>query len=548
MEVAGDELQTEVMDHHGIVAAVCEDLGIANKINQRMGRQDPRRIVTTGTAAVALILNGLGFTNRRLYLTPQFFASKPVQRLLGVQVSAKHLDDHALGKALDEIASYGSSRLFGEIAFEIALENHLVGGLSHLDSTSLSVEGQYDVEDAAEAVELSYGHSKDQRPDLKQVIMNLVVNGPASIPLWMEPHDGNSSDKKTFHETIKRVQAFKEGLKGCPDFKWVADSALYSKDKLLKQTDYLWLSRVPETINEARSLVEQCDMDIPWKSCGESYKVACYLSTYGEVTQRWLLVYSEANYQREKKTFERKLAKQDEALEKALWHLGNDKFQCEEDAKKAAAKLIKQYPYHDVTVTIEPIKKHAQAGRPRKGVEASTFAYEVKTTFTRHLKAIKTFLNRKGRFILATNDMDERSFPNEKILKEYKKQQNVERGFRFLKDPWFMVDSIFLKSPRRIEALMMVMTLCLLVYNVAQYRLRENLKENKDMLPNQINKPIQNPTLRWIFQIMEGIGIVNFYQQNIRDPIRQLITNLTDLRKKIITLFGPSAKRIYGIP
>ena len=69
------------------------------------------------------------------------------------------------------------------------------------------------------------------------------------------------------------------------------------------------------------------------------------------------------------------------------------------------------------------------------------------------------------------------------------------------------MDSVFLKSPRRIEALMMVMTLCLLVYNVAQYRLRDKLRTTGETLPNQLNKEVQNPTLRWIFQIMEGLGI-----------------------------------------
>src|SRR5580658_9010014 len=108
------------MDHHGLVAAVCNDLGIARRIDERMGQRDPRRIVSTGTAAVAMILNGLGFTNRRLYLTPQFFESKPVERLIEKNISSHHLDDNALGKALDEIYEYGASQLFGEIAFEIA--------------------------------------------------------------------------------------------------------------------------------------------------------------------------------------------------------------------------------------------------------------------------------------------------------------------------------------------------------------------------------------------------------------------------------------------
>ena len=70
------EISTEVIDHHGLVAAVSRDLGIAEKINRRIGSKDPRRKIQPGLAGVAMIINGLGFTNRRLYLTPQFFQSK----------------------------------------------------------------------------------------------------------------------------------------------------------------------------------------------------------------------------------------------------------------------------------------------------------------------------------------------------------------------------------------------------------------------------------------------------------------------------------------
>lgn len=184
---------------------------------------------------------------------------------------------------------------------------------------------------------------------------------------------------------------------------------------------------------------------------------------------------------------------------------------------------------------------------PKTGVQGEQAGFQVVSEIMHHQDAIETFLNRKGRFILATNDLDTASFSDQSMLQEYKQQQDVERGFRFLKDPWFMVDSVFLKSPKRIEALMMVMTLCLMIYNVAQYRLREALIKQKETLPNQINKPIQNPTLRWIFQIMEGISIVRLYEENVRDPTRVVIANLNDLRIKIINLFGRSAQKIYGI-
>jgi transposase len=110
-----------------------------------------------------------------------------------------------------------------------------------------------------------------------------------------------------------------------------------------------------------------------------------------------------------------------------------------------------------------------------------------------------------------------------------------------------MLDSIFLQSPQRIEALMMVMTLCLMVYNIAQYKLRQALAIKNATLPNQLDKEVKNPTMRWVFQIMEGISIVQFYQDNFVKPIKEVMTNLTAIRKKIIVLFGETACRMYGL-
>jgi transposase len=172
--------------------------------------------------------------------------------------------------------------------------------------------------------------------------------------------------------------------------------------------------------------------------------------------------------------------------------------------------------------------------------------YKIATTFSRNEEAIRRLLNKKGRFILAPNDLD-RNYTDQMMLAEYKEQQQVERGFRFIKDPWFRVDSIFLKSPKRMEALMMVMTLCLLVYNLAQYKLRQSLITKDDTIPNQFGKAIKNPTLRWIFQIMEGVGIIRFFNKSLCQPVKEMIVNLNALRKEIIYHFGETACRFYGL-
>jgi transposase len=139
--------------------------------------------------------------------------------------------------------------------------------------------------------------------------------------------------------------------------------------------------------------------------------------------------------------------------------------------------------------------------------------------------------------VLATNILDEKSFSNDDMLEKYKAQQSCERGFRFLKDSLFFADSIFLKSPERIEAMAMIMGLCLLVYTLAQRQIRKALSASKSTISSQLGKSISNPTMRWIFQCFQSIHIVK-----INNDIS--ISNLTSERKYILT-FLPDKCRYY---
>ena len=91
-------------------------------------------------------------------------------------------------------------------------------------------------------------------------------------------------------------------------------------------------------------------------------------------------------------------------------------------------------------------------------------------------------------------------------------------------------------------ALLMIMTLSLLVYSVAQKRLREQLFEKNETLPNQIKKPIKNPTMRWIFQLMEGVDVIYV---RIKHVIQKKIMGMTELRQKIISFLFDSVQKIY---
>ncbi len=130
------------------------------------------------------------------------------------------------------------------------------------------------------------------------------------------------------------------------------------------------------------------------------------------------------------------------------------------------------------------------------------------------------------------------------VVEAYRKQHHVERGFRFLKDPLFFASSLFVKSPKRIMGLLMIMRLSLLVYGIAERRMRTVLIQQQQTLPNQIHQEIQNPTLRWLFQLLYGI---NYLKVSTVKTCNYIIEGLTDLRQKILRLFGESVANIYQI-
>ena len=130
------------------------------------------------------------------------------------------------------------------------------------------------------------------------------------------------------------------------------------------------------------------------------------------------------------------------------------------------------------------------------------------------------------------------------MLENYKDQGvSVERGFRFLKDPLFFAHSLFLKKPERIMALLMIMGLSLLIYSLAERKLRQALKEMNATIPDQRRKLTQSPTIRWIFQLFEGLDTL-LVKQNGQVMLRQLL-NLRPSQEQVITLLGPQVQKCY---
>lgn len=469
-----------VVDQTSFLAGLIDKYKIVEHIDRlALVADDDRTNLTIGHRVKAILLSGLGYPERTLYQAHQQFEFLNVERLFGCKgIVAEDFDDNALGRGLDKIADYGTSKLFSELAFELLSREGLLGKTLHLDSTSLKLYGQYEGADEDFAVP-EYGYSRDKRPDLKQVVVTLVTAGSAGVPLWYQMDDGNQSDKTGFHDTIKQVTS---GLKETQDFLWVADGALYSK-KQLQDSTIRWLTRVPGTLKLAKQHQQQTltQDDVP--ELTPKNRGMMVSSPKGE---RWLLVLSEEGRKREEKTLEKRIVREEEKLNKRITELSRERFACVSDAVDAAEKFIKSLKWHHASVSTDWHDDHSR--KP---------GYQLLLSIERDEDKLRPDYNACGRFILATNDKD---VTPEQMLVQYKEQDSVERGFRFLKDGEYRLNHIFLKKNSRIEALMMVLTLGLLIYSVSQKQIRDLLVKTDQFYPNQKRKPVQNPTLRWILR------------------------------------------------
>ena len=183
---------------------------------------------------------------------------------------------------------------------------------------------------------------------------------------------------------------------------------------------------------------------------------------------------------------------------------------------------------------------YEQSGRPSKDTPVSHYTYRVSAQVIEDDEAVAITRRKAGRFILATNELDEEVLPSESVLDDYKGQQAPERGFRILKDPLFFTSSVFLKTPQRIGALAMIMGLSLMVYTLAQRQLRNALKQAQQTIRNQLKKPTDSPTMRWVFQNFQAIHLLKVngaYQ----------VSNLTPERLKTLNFMGAPCQKYYLI-
>ncbi|TDG95334.1 hypothetical protein CCPUN_05260 [Cardinium endosymbiont of Culicoides punctatus] len=231
-------------------------------------------------------------------------------------------------------------------------------------------------------------------------------------------------------------------------------------------------------------------------------------------------------------------------LQKQLVRLSYEQFGCQKDIDKSVKQLSKTIKYHKIDYTTKQVHQYKCKGRPSKDTQPLATVYQVVPVFSRNEVSITQASRTKGRFVLATNQWDIQSLPNQEVLSTYKEQAGTEAGFKFIKDNTFEVDSIFLKKPGRINALMMIMTLCLMTYSFAQYFLRQQLITTDTTVTTQSGKQTKKPTMKWIYRLFHGIHLLDM---NIDGVAIRKVLNIDAFRSRIIRYFGPMACSIYEI-
>jgi transposase len=520
-----------------------DELGMGDVIDQATQQNPEMRDLTVGEAVKAMVLNGLGFINQALSLVPRFFQNKPTYRLISPRIVPAQLNDDALGRALDTLYAYGVTELYSLMAATAAERLGLAPRLAHLDSTSFHVDGRYnsDAEPEEQVVHITRGYSRDHRPDLNQVMLELIVEHQAGIPILMKPLSGNSSDAQDFGEAVRTHVHQLQTTHGMTYL--VADSALYSEANLQKlaQTHLKWITRVPATLNAAQTVLVQADPQA-LASLKAGYRYHELTSTYGGIEQRWVRIYSESRRAQAHRTVDKPWRKQSDKEIKAFKKLCGTVFACEADARQALSTFAQDL--HATFLGASTLRAHprySKRGRPGQETRPHQVVYQIDGALASALTARQALIDQHCCFILATHELDTTQLPPQEVLEGYKGQVHAERGFRFLKDPQFLASSLYLKKPERIMALLMVMTVCLLVDAAVEYRSRTALKDHEATFPDHQGKRIQQPTARWVFHDFVGIHVLCQAGQ------WPMVLHLTAEHQHLLRLLGPPSMWLYDV-
>lgn len=532
-----------------IVAAYAERIGLVEAIDSQL---NCKMEVSPGRVVLAMILDALSGRSP-LFRMKEFFADKETELLLGQDISVDKLKDHTLGRVLERMADVGTHKILGAVILGVMKSFDLDLSHVHHDTTSHTVYGDYllyEHEDHDQPFVITNGFSKDHRPDLKQIVHSLLCVDHG-IPIYSKLVDGNESDKTVnrnlIPEMVKRMRELGQEV-----FIYVADSALVTDKNLALIDDwdngFLFVSRLPMTYNECRDAITRAVASRKWEEIGfiseepisrnrkpASYRAYETIVTLHGIDYRAVVVHSDAHDERRQKKVTKEIEREQKALLKMKKEWEKIDYACLADAR-AAAERIGPLVFHEITARTQDRPVYHR-GRPTAdgSRRIKEMRYGLSIEFQVHEPAVQKAREEAGCFVLLSNTLSEGTgcVPARELLSIYKDQHVVESNFAFLKDPVF-VNSLFLKSPRRIEALGLVLILALLIWRLMERTMRRNLSRNNEKVQGWSNRETSRPTSLMMTTMFLGIFVIR------TDRGRRLSKPLNHAQLKYLTILEVS--------
>ena len=510
--------------------------------------------LSPGLMVWALILDTLGGRNP-LYRLEISFRNMDVELLLEKGVCASTLNDDAAGRLLDKLAEVGTGKIMAAVALRVVKLFNLDTSHVHHDATSKTVYGDYEIYNNpgdSHPFVITYGLSKDHRPDLKQLVHSLL-SVDREIPIYSKYENGNESDKTVNRNLPAQIVDRMREL-GEKDPLYVADSAMVTPDNLEilndKDKGCRFVSCLPESYKVCKSVIAQAVSANNWQDLGSFSDVSedsknkpahyqCYETSVAlyDRSYRALVVHSDAHDKRKTKALTKLLESDKEALSKIKTELERIEFACLPDAQ-AAADRVSKGRFHELAISVESQEEYAK-GRPkadgsraRKGT-----IFKLNARIEPNSEAIAKAERETGGFVLISNTSaeGEQAIPARELLKIYKDQHHIERNFAFFKDP-AIVNSLFLKTPSRIEALGLVIVPALLVWRLMDRTMRIAIEQEGSKITGWNKRPTNRPTSFMMSTFFEHVLVIRMGEQRI------VVHKFTDSQLGYLRLLGLSPK------
>jgi len=532
------------LGHLPIVAEYIRRLGIQDTLDEVLPLK-PRMKVSDAECVALMVLNILQGKCGLYHMGP--WAEGTDSEVLVVEgVDPLTFSDARIAHTLDRIFEYGPDNVLSEVVIRYLRSDPGPSEYCvHQDTTTLKLYGEYDRGYAPQEPWPKRGFSKDHRPDLKQLVYGLSLHGACGIPMCVSTLDGNTPDNEANRLHINRLAGL---LPPEDDVTLVADCKMADPVTigLLIDAAFHFVTLLPRSYNLHAKVVDRAlglasdlpelvrekgrrkaDPDHVYRgvSFTELFEVLDpEVGTKEKRPLRFLVVESDHLAERIEDSLPARMEKDRKRLEKELEKLCASTFACEADAEKAFWEFTNEPKLHRVEVAVEPVEvveRRARRGRPSKadGPAVVQTRYRLVPGPIEVDKAAVEKARAHGRFfVLLTDHMDKKAWPDARVLAEYRHQHLIEGhcGFRWLKGPAGAAP-MFLNTPRRIAALGLVFVLALMVRNYIEHVVRARLVAlpGNLTLPNMDDRPTHKPSAENVFWLFRQVGIVLIRQSGV---------------------------------